>query len=63
MIFTTAFWNEPAREGAIANGATCYLEKRVDAQAFEGAPNQVPGAHGVAGQRPGSGSLTSNRVP
>jgi len=63
VIFITAFWSEPAREGAISNGATCYLEKPDDAHAFEDALNQVLGPHGIAARRPGSGSLTSNRVP
>ena len=63
MIVITAFWSDPAREGAISNGATCYLEKPVDAQTFEDALNQALGPRGVEGRRPGSGSLTSNRVP
>lgn len=62
-IFITAFCSDPAREGAISNGASCYLEKPVDAQTFEDALNQVLGPHWVEGRRPGSGSLTSNRVP
>jgi FixJ family two-component response regulator len=43
VIFITAFWSDSARKVAISNGASCYLEKPLDAQTFENALNQVLG--------------------
>ncbi|MEM5384015.1 response regulator [Paraburkholderia phymatum] len=43
VIFITALWNDSARKVAISHGASCYLEKPLDAQTFENALNQVLG--------------------
>ena len=63
VIFITAFSSDSAREHAASNGASFYLEKPLDAQTFENALTHVLASHYVEGRRPGSGSVTSNRVP